>query len=169
MLVTVLCLLLGWLDWNRRIVRGRKESLADIRGPATLQPKVFVRQSRMPMSFPRNVLGDQRLEVIVAPRDADQNKIARANPTRTNSIEGMTSDKVDKRLGFAARIALCSLQVAASVVNTEAVSRGYEAFFPKKWLPVLIVKMARKSLCQNDTLRSCFRASHGDLVMPAHV
>jgi hypothetical protein len=75
--VTVLCLPLGWLDWNRRIVKERNESLSGIRGPATLHPRVFVRQSRKPMSFPRNVLGDERLEVIVVPRDADQNKIAR--------------------------------------------------------------------------------------------
>ena len=98
-LVTVLCGFLGWIEWNRRIVKERRACVDEaIRIHRRFDAALFLPSSNT-APFPRNWLGDQMHNVIVVHQELGPDVFARIRDAypeaKVISAKSLSSEQLD--------------------------------------------------------------------------
>ena len=90
-LVTVFCGLLGWVEWNRRIMQERKASFRGVSSGEYLYATTF---SDDPAPCPRNLMGDQMLEEIFVKQSCPDRALDRLRAAYSEALIHICDDKM---------------------------------------------------------------------------
>ena len=96
--VTVVCGFLGWLGWNWRIVQERRASFANMVHKKQMLSAWGYLNPPPPAPFPRNLMGDVKVKIIVVRIGCEDNEIDRLRAAYPEAKVCLSEDASDEDL-----------------------------------------------------------------------